>query len=88
MAHECAFACLLCFCVTGKYLRSNPLARAFFLLYLLMIHVWALALLVFHAHSYETIHGDFGAGHQLAHGPHALMQANEPQVAKLPEGGV
>jgi hypothetical protein len=52
-----------------------------------MIHVWALALLAFHAHSYETIHGDFGTGHQLAHGPHALMQANEPQMAKLLKGG-
>lgn len=71
---------------TGKYLRQNPLARAGFLLYLLVIHFWALALLVFHAHSYETIHGDFGAGHQLPHGPHALMHAHEPQ-AKVQDGG-
>lgn len=63
---------------TGKYLRHNPLARAGFLLYLVLIHLWALAILVFHAHNYETVHGDFGAGHDLLRGPQALMQAHDP----------
>jgi hypothetical protein len=60
---------------TGKYLRSNPLARAGFLLYLFLIHLWTFALFIFHAHGFETVHGDFGGGVGVPHGPHALMQA-------------
>lgn len=62
---------------TGKYLRSNPIARAGFLLYLLLIHLWTFVLFIFHAHGFETVHGDFGGG-GVPHGPHALMQAHEP----------
>jgi len=45
----------------GVYMRYNPLARAIFILYLAMLHLWTFALLVFHVHS-EDVHGDF-AGH-------------------------
>mmetsp|Transcript_56472 Transcript_56472/g.137061 ORF Transcript_56472/g.137061 Transcript_56472/m.137061 type:complete len:866 (-) Transcript_56472:2888-5485(-) len=63
---------------TGKYLRKNPLARAGFIFYLLLIHTWTFVLLFFHAHNFEVEHGDFGAGVGLPHGPHALMQQKQP----------
>jgi hypothetical protein len=65
----------------GKYLRSNPLARAGFLLYLFLIHLWTFALFIFHAHGFETVHGDFGGGVGVPHGPHALMQAQDTVAA-------
>lgn len=61
---------------TGKFLKSNPFARGGFLLYLIILHLWTFIVLFFHAHNYEPVHGDFGAGQQLAHGPNALMQQN------------
>ena len=61
---------------TGKFLKSNPFARGGFLLYLIILHLWTFIVLFLHAHNYEPVHGDFGAGQQLAHGPHALMQQN------------
>lgn len=36
-------------------------------------------LLFLHAHSFETIHGDFGAGISVPHSPHALMQQKSQQ---------
>jgi len=72
------------FSSTGKYLRANPLARAGFLLYLFLIHLWTFVLLFFHAHGFETVHGDFGAGHEVPHGPHALMQAHDPAAVANP----
>jgi len=72
------------FSSTGKYLRANPLARAGFLLYLFLIHLWTFVLLFFHAHGFETVHGDFGAGHEVPHGPHALMQAHDPAAIANP----
>jgi len=67
---------------TGKYLRYNPLARGGFLLYLIMLHTWTFAVLFFHTHKFGTIHGDFGAGDKLSHGPHALMQLTNPELSK------
>jgi hypothetical protein len=67
---------------TGKYLRYNPLARGGFLLYLLLLHMWTLVVFFVHTHRFETVHGDFGAGQQLAHGPHALMQHHDPEILK------
>jgi hypothetical protein len=46
-------------------------ARAGFIFYLLLMHLWTFVLLFFHAHSFESDHADFGA---VDHGPHALMQ--------------
>ncbi len=65
---------------TGKYLRHNPLARGGFILYLLVLHLWTFAVLFLHTHRFETVHGDFGAGRQFAHGPHALMQHHDPEA--------
>jgi len=62
---------------TGKFLRYNPLARGAFLVYLLLLHLWTFFLLFFHAHHFENLHGDFGAGRQMHHGPHAMMQQHE-----------
>lgn len=59
---------------SGKFLRYNPLARLLFIVYLLMLHLWTFLLLFVHAHTFENVHGDFGAGGLQAHGPHALMQ--------------
>ena len=56
------------FC-SGKYLRRNPLARAGFILYLIMIHLWTFVLLFFHAHSFDT-----NTGRDFGHGPHALLR--------------
>jgi hypothetical protein len=61
----------------GKYLRRNAMARAGFIVYLLMIHIWTFVLLFFHAHGFETGHGCFGAGVGMPHGPHALMQQQQ-----------
>ena len=59
---------------TGKFLRTNPMARGGFLLYLIILHIWTFLVLFLHAHNYEPLHGNFGAGQQLAHGPNALIQ--------------
>ena len=72
--------------ILAKYLRRNPLARAGFIFYLLLIHSWTFVLLFFHAHSFETFHADNAASISLAHGPHALMkQQMEKQVPLQPQ---
>jgi len=59
---------------TGKYLRRNPIARAGFIFYLLLIHIWTFVLLFFHAHSFDTAGGDTGRTIVRAvHGPGALL---------------
>ena len=63
---------------SGKILRYNPFARLMFILYLIVLHVWTFLLIMIHAHGIETVHGDFGAGGNVPHGLHALM---EPVVA-------
>jgi len=45
---------------TGKYLRFNPMARGLFILYILFLHLWAFFILVFHVHTFEKEHADFG----------------------------
>lgn len=47
----------------GKFLRYNAMARGIFILYLLVLHLWVLFILVFHVHSFEKEHGDFGSLH-------------------------
>jgi len=60
---------------TGKYLRRNPVARAGFIFYLILMHLWTFVLLFFHVHSFDTaLEGDFNAGVGYSHGPHAMMQ--------------
>ena len=62
---------------TGKYLRKNPMARAGFIFYLLLIHVWTFVLLFFHAHNFETLKADDIA---MAVGPHALIDFHKQNV--------
>lgn len=64
---------------SGKFLRFNPLARLLFIVYLMLIHLWTIILLIFHAHGFERIHGDFGSGGSLPHGPGDMM----PQLLSL-----
>jgi len=72
---------------SGKYLRRNPLARAGFIFYLILIHLWTFVLLFFHAHSFNTIpEGEFGGMVGNSHGPHALMQQHLMQP-KIDAGG-
>jgi hypothetical protein len=52
---------------SGKVLRYQPLARLFFILYLVMIHLWTFFLIFMHAHGFDTDHSD-------SHGPHALLR--------------
>jgi hypothetical protein len=65
---------------TAKYLRKNPMARAGFISYLLLIHLWTFVVLFFHAHSLETEHGDFGDGVGLSHGLDAVIQQHKQQL--------
>lgn len=68
---------------TGKYLRRNPLARAGFIFYLILIHLWTFVLLFFHAHSFDTYpERDPIAGNAYPHGPHAIMQQQQHQFKK------
>ena len=46
---------------TGGFLRQEPLARLGFFLYLCILHFWSFCLVIFHASSYEEVHGDFGS---------------------------
>lgn len=46
---------------TGGFLRQEPLARLAFFLYLCVLHLWSFCLVIFHASSYEEVHGDFGS---------------------------
>jgi hypothetical protein len=45
---------------TGRFLRYNPMARLIFLVYLIMLHLWALFILAFHSHQLEKMHADTG----------------------------
>lgn len=44
---------------TGSFMRLEPFARLGFLVYLMTLHVWTFALVVFH--TVEIPHGDFGS---------------------------
>lgn len=44
---------------TGSFLRHEPLARLAFMLYLITLHLWSFALVVFH--TAEEPHADFGS---------------------------
>lgn len=65
---------------TGKYLRKNPMARAGFIVYLLLIHIWTFVLLFLHAHNFETLKADDIA---MAVGPHALIDFHKRNVENV-----
>ena len=68
---------------TGKYLRRNPLARAGFILYLLMVHVWTFLLLFFHAQNFETNRTEYGSS--LAVGPDSLVEQHKDIALEVVE---
>jgi len=39
---------------TGMLMKNNPIIRLAFLMYLLVMHIWVLFVLVFHAHNLEA----------------------------------
>ena len=45
----------------GSFLRHEPLARLGLIIYLFILHLWAFCLVLFHAHSFEKEHADFGS---------------------------
>lgn len=45
---------------TGSILKYNPIPRALFLLYFMILHVWTFILISYHAQHFEKVHGDFG----------------------------
>ena len=49
----------------------NPFARAAFVMYLMVLHLWTFVVIFFHAHNFEDIHRDTL---DMPHGPDALMQ--------------
>ena len=50
----------------GSHFRNYPVSRLAFMMYLLILHMWAFFLLVYHAHAQGT------AG---VHGPEAMMSS-------------
>jgi len=60
---------------TGSYFRSNALARATFLLYLTILHIWAFCLVLFHAHWSLEPPIDLGPAQLLKH---SYRQASNP----------
>lgn len=64
---------------TGAFMKHEPLARLGFVLYLCILHLWSFCLVVFHASTYEDVHGDFGSmGDPSGHGPQHLLGNNQP----------
>ena len=53
----------------GSHFRQNPLARLAFMLYLLMLHMWAFFLLVYHAHAQGT------GGGGIVQGPESMFRS-------------
>ncbi|KAJ1413732.1 hypothetical protein B484DRAFT_454991 [Ochromonadaceae sp. CCMP2298] len=51
--------------ISGRFLRAYPLARLGFVFYLLLLHLWQLAILVIHAHSLELESGPGDPRQQL-----------------------
>lgn len=60
----------------GSFFRSDPIARAFFLLYLLILHLWAFCLVIFHAHGSLEPASNIGPEELLKHSYRYIEQAN------------
>ena len=45
---------------TGYYFKTEPIARAFFLVYLFILHLWAFCLVLSHAHGTLEPSADVG----------------------------
>ena len=57
----------------GSMFKQDPIARAIFLLYLILIHSWSFFLIIFHAHSIDS---------NNAVGPHQLMKVVPDALSK------
>ena len=51
----------------GSHFRHYPMSRLAFMMYLLVLHMWAFFLLVYHAHAQGDVGGE--------HGPEAMMRS-------------
>ena len=71
---------------TGVFLKRNPLARAAAVLYLIVLHVWVMGILIFHAHNFEVEHGDFGSYRHLdnLHGHPAGWEEEQKKAIGIP----
>jgi chromosome segregation ATPase len=61
----------------GSLMKNEPLLRLGFVLYLCVLHLWSFCLVVFHASSYEDVHGDFGSMSD-PESTSSLMRNNQP----------
>ena len=52
--------------------------------YLLLLHFWTFALLIFHAHGFETSNVTMGGNGVTPHGPAALIQ--KAAIMNIPNG--
>ena len=64
---------------TGHYFKSDPIARAFFLVYLVILHLWAFCLVLFHAHGTLEPSADVGPEELLKHSYRHLEQISGPR---------
>jgi Chromosome segregation ATPases len=62
----------------GSYFRSDPFARGFFLMYLMILHAWAFCLLIFHAHGTLEPAPDVGPEELLKHSYRHYEQVSVP----------
>eukprot|EP00557_Chaetoceros_sp_GSL56_P012809 CAMPEP_0176484910 /NCGR_PEP_ID=MMETSP0200_2-20121128/4745_1 /TAXON_ID=947934 /ORGANISM="Chaetoceros sp., Strain GSL56" /LENGTH=759 /DNA_ID=CAMNT_0017881493 /DNA_START=27 /DNA_END=2306 /DNA_ORIENTATION=- len=62
----------------GSYFRSDPFARAVFIFYLMILHVWGFCLLIFHAHGTLEPAPDVGPEQLLKHSYRHYEQAGVP----------
>jgi len=63
---------------TGNFFRNDPFARAFFLSYLMILHLWAFCLVLFHAHGTLEPSPDVGPEELLRHSYRHNEQASSP----------
>lgn len=64
----------------GSYFRNDAIARGFFLLYLLLIHLWAFALVLFHAHGSLEPPADIGPSQLLEHSYRHMEQISSSSI--------
>jgi hypothetical protein len=62
----------------GSYFRSDPFSRAFFLLYLMILHLWAFCLVIFHAHGTLEPSSDIGPDQLLTNSYRHIEQTGIP----------
>ena len=61
---------------TGSFLSREPLARLFFLIYLVLLHLWALFILSFHTHRLDHEAGGGSSSLPLPSPPFVNSRSN------------